>query len=415
MGPSLDNRPRPYHVDSSGNEETDALSPMPSWGEPYLVMHLVWHPDSSSSAAAARRLADHFARDRFPVEEPHGLAVFEWSAPSPPSSAPPPLVFHPATVHAVIALIDGQVEADPAWSQYIHDLAAHCAHPPASRPPQLRRLIPVAMASTPGSLATSLGPQALRWHKWPGNRTAKISRLIRETTYAAARLLRAAADHDFNLSSQMQPVRVFLSHSKHDRAGQRAANAVRTWLSNDVQLHAFLDVFDVPAGLPADDTLDEGIRQSAVVAIHTDSFSSREWCRREVLLAKEARRPLVVVDCVDQLDERAYAYLGNVPLVRLNPRNPRRVGPVVQLLLDEVFKDFLWHSRTASFAAENPDIDFIASPPELLTLATAARRRPAPSRIVYPDPPLGVRESLLLTDFGPPIQTIGQWLTDTRA
>ena len=385
-----------------------------SWGEPHLVMHLVWHPKSNRTAAAARRLADHFARDRFPVEEPLGLTVFEWSTPRRASGAPPPLVFHRATIHAVVALIDEHLETDPAWSQYIRDIAAACTDPPAGRPRQLRRLIPVAMAPTPGSLATSLGVQALRWRDWPGNQHAKTGRLVRETTYAAARLLRAVADDDFDLRSQMQPVRVFLSHSKHDTAGQRAAKTVRTWLSNDVQLHAFLDLFDVPAGLPDDQTLDEGIRQSAVVAIHTDSFSSREWCRREVLLAKQTRRPLVVVDCVDQLDERTYAYLGNVPLVRLNPRNPRRIEPVIQLLLDEVFKDFLWHSRTATFAADNPDIDFIASPPELLTLATAARRCPAPSRIVYPDPPLGARESLLLTDLGPPVQTLGQWLTETR-
>lgn len=387
---------------------------MSSWGDPYLVMHVIWHPDSNRSAVAARRLASHFARDRFPVEEPHGLAVFEWSAASRSSSAPPPHVFHRATVHAVVALIDHHVEADPAWSQYIRDVAATCTHPPAGGP-QLRRLIPVAMEPTPGSLATCLGTQALRWHDWPGSRQAKVSRLVREITYAAARLLRAVADGDFDLRSQMQPVRVFLSHSKHDAAGQRAANAVRTWLSSDVQLHAFLDVFDVPAGLPPDETLDEGIRQSAVVAIHTNSFSSREWCRREVLLAKETRRPLVVVDCIDQLDERTYAYLGNVPLVRLSPRNPHRIEPVVQLLLDEVFKDFLWRSRTASFAADNPDIDFVANPPELLTLATAARQRPAPSRIVYPDPPLGTRESQLLTGFGLPVQTLGQWLTEMRA
>lgn len=39
-----------------------------------------------------------------------------------------------------------------------------------------------------------------------------------------------------------------------------------------------------------------------------------------------------------------YPYLGNVPhipLVRLYPRNPQRAEPVVQLLLDEVFRRFL--------------------------------------------------------------------------
>ena len=206
-------------------------------------MHLIWHPNSTRSAVAAHRLADHFARDRFPVEEPHGLAVFEWSVPSPGSTAPPPLLFHHGVVHIVVALIDEEVEADPAWTQYVLDVAARCTPPTARNPQQFRRLLPVAMAPTTGSLPTSLGTQALRWHTWPGNHQAKLSRLVREITYAAARLLRAIADQDFDLGSQMLPVNVFLSHSKHDRTGQRVADRVRTWLSKDVQLHAFLDVF----------------------------------------------------------------------------------------------------------------------------------------------------------------------------
>ena len=377
-------------------------------------MHLVWHPDSAQSAAAARRLASHFARDRFPVEEPHGLAVFEWSAPYPSSTSPPPILFHGATVHAIVVLIDAQIEADPAWTRYVRDLVGGSTLAAGSSPPHYR-LFPVAMSPTAGSLATSLGVQALRWHSWRGSFQAKLGRLLREVTYAATRLLRAVAEQDFDLDSQVQPVRVFLSHSKHDPVGQRAANHVRSWLSNDVQLRAFLDVFDVPAGLPPDEILDRYVQQSAMLAIHTDTFSSREWCRREVLLAKETRRPMVVVDCIKQLDERTYPYLGNVPLVRLNPRDPKRVEPVVQLLLDEIFKHFLWKSRTASFARANPDIEFFASPPELVTLATASRRQPRPSRIVYPDPPLGNRESVLLNEFGPPVQTLGQWLTETQS
>ena len=379
-------------------------------------MHLIWHPKSSRSAAAARRLAQHFARDRFPVEEPLGLTVFEWSVPSADSTAPPQPIFQEGVVHAVVVLIDDQIEADPAWTQYVVDVAAQCTAPTADDAPQQRHLLPVAMNPVSAiSLSTDLDAQALRWHNWTGDDRARASRLIREVTYAAARLLRAVADREFGLASQMQTVKVFLSHSKHDRAGPRVAHRIRSWLSQDVHLSAFLDVVNIPPGLPPDEVLEESLRQSAILAIHTDSFSSREWCRREVLFAKETRRPLVVVDCIDEMDERAYPYLGNAPLVRLNPRRPMRVEPIVQRLLDEVFKDFLWQCRTASFAQENPDIAFIASPPELVTLATATRRHPDLSQIVYPDPPIGFLESRLLAGFGPLVQSFGQWLTGLQA
>lgn len=386
--------------------------PMPTWGEPYLVMHLIWHPRSRRSTAVARRLSHHFARDRFPVEEPLGLTVFEWSSPTDGSTTPPQPIFRDGVVHAVFVLVDDVIEADHAWTEYVTDLAARCTAPTNGGVPQQRRLFPVAMNPTSaGALATSFGAQALRWHSWSGNDRARASRLIREVTYASARLLRAVADDEFGLTGQMQKVRVFLSHSKHDRAGPRVADAIRSWLSNDVQLDAFLDLVDVPAGLPSDQVLEEGVRQSAFLAIHTDSFSSREWCRREVLLAKKTRRPMVVVDCIAQVDERAYPYLGNVPLVRLNPTRPTRLEPVVQRLLDEIFKDFLWQCRTDSFARSNPDIAFVPSPPELATLATATRLHPSLSRIVYPDPPIGFRESDLLAGFGTPVQSLGEWLT----
>jgi hypothetical protein len=40
------------------------------------------------------------------------------------------------------------------------------------------------------------------------------------------------------------------------------------------------------------------VRLSAVVAIHTDSYSSREWCRREIVEAKRWNVPLVVANCL---------------------------------------------------------------------------------------------------------------------
>jgi hypothetical protein len=56
-----------------------------------------------------------------------------------------------------------------------------------------------------------------------------------------------------------------------------------------------------------------------MVAIHTDSYSSREWCRREIIEAKRWNVPLVVANGISNLDERGFPYMGNVPVVRLEP------------------------------------------------------------------------------------------------
>ena len=215
-----------------------------------------------------------------------------------------------------------------------------------------------------------------------------------------------------DLTSQMKKVRVFLSHSKHDSVGEQVAKRIRKWLQDDVQLSVFLDVADVPAGLPPDAVLEQEVRQSTLLVVYSDSFSSREWCRREILVAKENERPIVVADCIKDLDERAFPYIANVPVVRLNSPQSRGIERVVGRLLDEVFKDFLWQCRTATLRQANPDVMFVAHAPELLTLVNATKNFPDKSMLVYPDPPLGSQELGLLDHFAPNVQSLSEWMSE---
>lgn len=114
-------------------------------------------------------------------------------------------------------------------------------------------------------------------------------------------------------------MQIFLSHSKHDNNGVQIAKAIRTHLHNGHGLASFFDVHDIPAGLRFQVVLLQQVRVSAMVAIHTDSYSSREWCRREVIEAKRWNVPLVVANSISDLDERGFPYMGNVPVVRLEP------------------------------------------------------------------------------------------------
>ena len=54
---------------------------------------------------------------------------------------------------------------------------------------------------------------------------------------------------------------------------------------------------------------------------------------------------MVVVDCVRDVDPRGMAYLGNVPVVRMEPDRTDRIATVAGWLLDEVFRTWLWLCR----------------------------------------------------------------------
>ncbi|WP_204306774.1 toll/interleukin-1 receptor domain-containing protein, partial [Klebsiella pneumoniae] len=74
-------------------------------------------------------------------------------------------------------------------------------------------------------------------------------------------------------------------------------------------LATFFDVHDIPTGVRFDRAILLQVRVSAVVAVHTDSYSSREWCRREIIEAKRWNVPLVVANCIADADERGFPYM----------------------------------------------------------------------------------------------------------
>ncbi|HEY6325533.1 MAG TPA: toll/interleukin-1 receptor domain-containing protein, partial [Candidatus Cybelea sp.] len=226
--------------------------------------------------------------------------------------------------------------------------------------------------------------------------THELIRVLR-TYVASMNHLGVAADA---LGAYLERVKVFLSHSKHDPYGERIAWAILDFLSKNSALSQLFDVRDIPAGLPFPTVIERFVRRSAVVAIYTDSYSSREWCRREIIEAKRADRPLIVADCITEIDERSFPYLGNVPVVRMEPEAMVRIPFVVARLLDEIFKDFLWSARLAHDGRSSDGaVCFLPRSPELIALANLRiAAGAAPPTIVYPDPPLGAEELQLFHD-----------------
>ena len=192
------------------------------------------------------------------------------------------------------------------------------------------------------------------------------------------------------------------------------AEAIRYWLYQNSALSSFLDVYDLPAGLPFPDVIDHHIGKSILLAIYTDSYSSREWCRREVLEAKRKGVPMIVVDCLHTGDERAFPYLGNVPVVRMDPVAKDRLPEIAGRLLDEVLLDFLWRCRVEAIPERRPGTMFLARPPELVSIATLTGGRDERRVVVYPDPPLDDEEMRLLHATGSNlrIQSMAQWLAE---
>jgi hypothetical protein len=390
---------------------------------PLLAIYVVWHPQFGPGETVAGTLHEHYRRNLFTnVAGGAGLSVINRSAPAPGGAVPLPVDVREAATTAIVALLDENVKKDQEWIGYLEDFAERTEQAGLTA-----RLFPVAMDSTAYDIGGKVGGiNFIRWNNWFGDPVADRHRkLVFQLTYQFARMLRSYLAHlehpekatENELEEFIKPVRVFLSHSKHDnnegkvKYGEEIAKAIRTSISADTDLESFFDVLNIPPGLPFAEVLRLYVRISAVVAIHTDSYSSREWCRREILEAKRHNVPLVVANCMIDFEERGFPYMGNVPVVRMEHDATHRIGVVIARLLDEVMKDYLWRCR-AKLANAGKDVTFLPRPPELISLSELARNRQDQGTIVYPDPPLGVEEAELFAALGKGFQLLSytQWL-----
>lgn len=396
-----------------------AGSPVPAVPHPtrpLLVVYVAWHPGFAAGAQIAETLRKHFRRELYEnVAGGTGLSVLFRSTPPAGALTPLAIDLNEAETTAIVVLADPNMAADANWVAYLQQLVG------ATEATGLgTRVFPVVIEQSVLS-ALGLAEQALRWDTWTGPHEERQERLIGELAYEFSRMLRHYLEHlkrpaedETALERYLTPVRIFLSHSKHDNDGARVALAIRDRLHAGHDFASFFDVHNIPAGVRFDVALLQMVRVSAMVAIHTDSYSSREWCRRELIEAKRWNVPLVIANCLSQIDERGFPYMGNVPVVRLDPQGVDRIDFVIRRLLDEVLKDFLWKCRVELTRADaGAEVFFVPRPPELITLASLPPAEEVPEPvIVYPDPPLSKEEERLFAEIAPRVQlrSLTEWL-----
>ncbi|MGK7245826.1 toll/interleukin-1 receptor domain-containing protein [Buttiauxella agrestis] len=287
----------------------------PSLAKPFLVIYIVWHPMFTDGFALAETLRSHFRRELYKnIAGGTGLSVIFRSEVLPETGKPLAINFSESETTAVIVLAESNMTKDHDWNIWLHELSVETVNAGLGT-----HIFPVAIEHE--GLSTGLEEQAVRWDLWlqeDSNDVASMQlRLISTLTYEFCRMLRHYLEHlkqpdksDDELLKYLRKVQIFLSHSKHDSDGERIAYLIRDQLHKGNGLSSFFDVHDIPVGLRFNEVLLKQVAQSAVVAIHTDTYSSREWCRREIIEAKRYSVPLVVANCINELDERGFPYMG---------------------------------------------------------------------------------------------------------
>lgn len=381
---------------------------------PLLAMYVAWHPSFTEGEALSLSLFQHYRRDLYRnVTGGSGLPVMYRSKPPEGRTVPIDIDLEGAEATAIILLVDVNWTSDADWTEWAGRLSDQADQT------DLRALVfPVAIDNS--AIAKGIVPeQAVRWDRWTTEtNTVKIGRLVTALSYQFCRMMRQYLEHlerpnvpQGDLSTYLRKVEIFLSHSKHDSDGVDIALAFRRYMQ-DADYETFFDVSNIPIGTRFNRVLIEKVRTSAVVAIHTDSYSTREWCRREMIEAKLHNVPLVIANCIKDLDERGFPYMANVPIVRMDPDKRDRIEIIVSRLMDEVLKDFLWRCRTKLFSRPGTNVAFLPRPPELIVLTALKSADFIGDMVVYPDPPIGAEELDLFAKAAPGIKLLSttEWL-----
>lgn len=289
-----------------------------------------------------------------------------------------------AVLHTVVvALVDDDLLADTAWMTWFAQSLAylgtddrHC-------------ILPVIWEKARGFWPlTSLQYLA---EKDLGEEAERVELL-------AMRVLQTAIDTVARGRGERadRKLRLFVSHAKRD--GLPLARSLNALLErNRGWLDRFYDAEDIKAGRDWKKQLEEAVASSVLLALRTDNYDHRTYCKAEVLWAEEHCAPMVFVDARGGLVHAASSLpFESAPCVRIPDGNLIRVlhAALRVMLRSEIFRRRVSELQNSGLLPPSPALQVIPVSPGMSAIARAcellkAAPTTSPRTICYPDPKLG--------------------------
>jgi len=388
--------------------------------KPPLLVHIIFHPSSEDARGLARTI--HKALNADPAVP--GLRVPTVFCPTDGVMPPAGYDLGEAERSFVVVLADYHVVADGesgherTWPSFIGDLWDACESSP-------HRFFPVQLDETAWGFDDRLARTNFVRAFAEADSRKRDELVVRRLVVELSRYLQGQYWQQLKdelapelmttigtANEDSAPVKLFLSHAKADiDTDPKVAKALIAYLNQEQPVRAWVDSGDIQTGSAFDTAIANGIKTSSVLCVLTDHYSTRSWCRKEIILAKQYWRPVVVIAAFSEQEVRSFPYLGNVPVLRWpclhahqspeerEKANQSAAVSAVDLVLKETLRHL--HAKVLLKQAQSPGDFILARPPELLSVLRAK----GSSMVLYPDPPLGAEEIALLSETEVPTTT----------
>lgn len=371
---------------ASANTPADRATRVP------LSIYVLWHPEFADGPLLARTIAEwcnggitdmRAAGQGIPVHfrsAPWRASNALRAADAPPEPAEPddpvdarahrryawrrPINLDEAEHNVFVPLVDDHLVDDPSWRRDLLDLArrhradqrSRASGPPAGSGAPHVHLIPIqttpAWARMPDEVSAIQVVFLRRWTDGDQHNDDRrrdwVLRIRRLVTQALVRLLGELRDPAL-------PTKVFLSHAKIDlELGPGVAEQLRDVAAGYGQIDVFYDQNDLPSGndwKPA--LLGAAATTAGFIAVLSDRYATRYWCRREIQQARTPVRasrkrgsddrdlwmvrPSVVAVTLSGQWSRLVGELGTVPAILWRPNDADHAAAI----LDQLFREAL--------------------------------------------------------------------------
>ena len=384
-------------------------------------IYVVWHPDNAGGEEYANLIYSTFNRK---VTEPWtrgiGIPVYFRTQKQENKSQPPSAIdFTKAERNAIIILADAEL-VNSGWDEWFDDLFDTTSKAEGSN------LYPVAIASNGFNISSKIPELNFIRLFQKTDDESKKQFLVNKLAHEFCRLLynKPRLSEAGKKNESAPPVRLFLSHAKAD--GVDITSMIKIYVEKDTGLKTFFDVNDIPAGESFSDVLKTGVAESTVIAIQSDAYSSRKWCRAEILEAKLNNCPVIVVDALKEGEVRSFPYMANAPVIRwmndVSVEEDSKASGGLQKIVTTALLTTLKSKYLRLFLEalledqgfNKNDFYVMGGVPELLDLVYQPLISGEKGKqVLYPEPPLGMEELSLLGKYNQKIsfQTPLQLLT----
>lgn len=357
-----------------------------------LSLIFVWHPsDNDIVKPILEHCSSLLSRDiNNPFSRSMNLPIFYYTT---CKKGIPNKINIDSQKKMIFAFVSKNIVSDSEWRSYIQDLYTI----------EGSKVISIAIDYFAFKIGGSTGTENFI-------RLYELSSYINERMFISIthELYRYALNEEFTemKTGNDNALKLFISHAKDGKNGIALAKKLKEFIDN-TPMRNFFDATDIAPGYVFNAEIMNHIKGSSVIAIRSDIYSSRYWCQKEVLAAKQNNRPIIAVDIIEKFDDRNFPFASNIPEIRVecNTIKEEELLRILSTILLETVRFFYSNKLLNYYYGDLKDTIICSRPPEVSDIEKLLTRIGDTVKInyksvIYPEPPVYSEEVEFINNLG---------------